>query len=1243
MAPPHDDAGARDALFDGPGEMRALLRATDWARTPLGPPERWSRSLRTLVGAVLGNRFPMLLWWGPRLLQLYNDAYRPILGGKHPAALAAPGPDVWAEIWHIIGPQADSILAGGPATWNEHLLLPMNRKGFLEETYFTFSYSPVPDDDERIGGVLVTCQETTEQVQDDRQLRTLRDLAAGAASARSEEEACERAARILAANDADVPFAALYVVDGEGDGDGRSARLVSLAGFGDEAAPGALPEVVPLESGPGGGTWPFAEARARGGPVVVEDLRPFGTLPRGRWERAPSEAVSLPLARPGAPHPYGFLVCGVSPLRPLDERYRGFFALVADQLATTLANVRSFAEEQRRRRALEELDRAKTAFFSNVSHELRTPLTLMLGPTEDALAAPEPALAGAALEAVHRNQLRLLKLVNSLLDFARIEAGRVEPVLERTDVASLTRDLAEGFRPAVERAGLHLVLDVHPGAEASLDREMYEKILLNLLSNALKFTLAGEIGVALRPRGEAIELVVSDTGAGIPPEEQARVFERFHRVEGTPARTVEGSGIGLALVSELARLHGGSVAVASAPGAGSRFTVTLPIHPARSAAAPPRAPSRAGASAAPFLEEALGWLGDRAPPAGAPAPPAEAERILVVEDNADLRAYLASTLGPHWRVEAVADGARALEAARAHPPDLVLTDVMMPGLDGFALLRALRAEERTKEVPVVMLSARAGEEARVEGLEAGADDYVVKPFGSRELVARLRAQLTLARTRRALDGQRAALYRLFEQAPTPICVLRGERLVFEMANSVYRGLVGRGPELLGKPLVEALPEIAGTRFVGLLLDVLRTREPYVGRETLIRLARGPAGALEDTFWTFTYAPYAGSAGEVERVMVFANDVTEQVLARRETEAASRAKDEFLAVLGHELRNPLSPMVTALQLMRLRAPGELARERAVLERQVGHMTRLVDDLLDVSRIAGGKVQLRKQPTDLADAAARAIEIAAPLLEERRHHLAVRVPRGLRVDADPDRLAQVLSNLLTNAAKYTPPGGNVTVAARREGDEAVIGVADDGQGIDPELLPRVFDLFVQGKRSPERTYGGLGLGLTIVRSLTELHGGRVEARSAGAGKGSEFLVRLPLLSEARRAPARASGADGARAAGRRRVLVVDDNRDAADTLAEALAQLGHETRCAYDGLEAIETAARFRPEVVLLDLGLPVLDGYEVARRLREDGTHGRLVALTGYGQDSDRRRSSDAGFDLHLVKPIQLDDLADVLR
>jgi len=401
-------------------------------------------------------------------------------------------------------------------------------------------------------------------------------------------------------------------------------------------------------------------------------------------------------------------------------------------------------------------------------------------------------------------------------------------------------------------------------------------------------------------------------------------------------------------------------------------------------------------------------------------------------------------------------------------------------------------------------------------------------------------------------------------------------------------------------------------------------------------------------------------GEPELVLGVARDVTEKVgadrerdellareqQARRQAEEASRAKDEFLAMLGHELRNPISPMLTALNLMRMRGGDAFARERTIVERQVKHLVRLVDDLLDVSRITRGKVELKREVVELSEVVTSAIEMASPLLEARRHHVEVRVPQGgLLVEGDPDRLAQVVANLLSNAAKYTEPGGAVAVRAGRECGEVVLRVRDSGMGIAPELLPRVFDLFVQGQRALDRSQGGLGLGLTIVRSLVEMHGGRVRAESGGPGRGSTFTVRLPALQAL---PLRAAtGGTLLRRrlpdAAARRVLVVDDNQDAADALVEALAAKGHATAVAYDDPSALEAAVRVRPELAFLDIGLPVMDGYELARRLRElFGRTIKLVALTGYGQDRDRAAARAAGFDEHLVKPVDLERIVAIV-
>jgi signal transduction histidine kinase len=408
-------------------------------------------------------------------------------------------------------------------------------------------------------------------------------------------------------------------------------------------------------------------------------------------------------------------------------------------------------------------------------------------------------------------------------------------------------------------------------------------------------------------------------------------------------------------------------------------------------------------------------------------------------------------------------------------------------------------------------------------------------------------------------------------------------------------------------------------------------------------------------------PIASSDGEVLGCVISFIDITERkraaaerqrllesaTAARIEAESANRAKDEFLAMLGHELRNPLAPILTALELMNLRGDNTSRRERDVISRQVKHVVTLVGDLLDVSRIAQGKVQLDRKRIDLSRAIDKAIEAAAPLIEERRHQLVVDVPAGLWLDADETRICQVFSNLLTNAAKYTKQGGSVAISAAREGDQVVIRVRDTGMGIPPELMPHLFDLFVQGRRTIDRAEGGLGLGLSIVRSLVELHGGTVRVHSEGPQRGSEFEVRLPAPSAESFAHERiATPMPGAHPALRdKRVLVVDDNVDAADLLSHALEGLGYETRTAYDGPSALEAAAAFDPDIALLDIGLPAMDGYELARRLRGQLTAKplALIALTGYGRDSDRTQTRDAGFDYHMVKPIDIAGLDAAIR
>jgi PAS domain S-box-containing protein len=694
-------------FLSGGGEAGALIRAHNWAATPLGPVEAWPQSLRTSVSLCLKSRFAILIWWGPELVKLYNDAYASILGRKHPAALGARGRDVWPEIWHIIGPMLEGVLERGEATWSDDLLLELERNGYPEECYFTFSYSPIHDESGGVGGIFTPVQETTEQVIGERRLRTLRDLAesARALKAGSIADLCAVARDTLSRNPHDVPFAIICRPEDE------------------SAVPDWLARVSEIET-----------AQVLTIPPGAEGIS------SGAWPVPPSEALAIPLTTPG--RRIGTLVLGVSPRKRLEGDYRSFFDLVAGHLNAAFADILALEEQRRRGEALAELDRTKTAFFSNVSHEFRTPLTLMLAPLEEILSGDEaPAGVKELVSTTWRNGLRLQRLVNTLLDFSRIEAGRLRASFEPVDLSGLTAELASTFRSAMERAGLTLTVDCPPLPEqAYVDREMWEKVVLNLLSNAFKYTFEGGVTVRTQARGGQAILTVEDTGTGIPAHELPHIFERFHRVEGARGRTQEGTGIGLALVAELIRMHGGTVEARSTEGQGSIFTVSLPLGLAH--LRPERVIAPDPTSAHSPLPEVLPDAPTGARPGGGAG-----GKVLVVDDNADMREYLARLLGHRYQVLTAANGEEAMGFVREDPPDLILSDVMMPVLDGFGLLSALRADPATAAIPVILLSARAGEEASVEGLSAGATDYLAKPFTVRELLARVGAHIEMARAR----------------------------------------------------------------------------------------------------------------------------------------------------------------------------------------------------------------------------------------------------------------------------------------------------------------------------------------------------------------------------------------------------------------------------------------------------------------------------------------------------------------
>jgi signal transduction histidine kinase/DNA-binding response OmpR family regulator len=1305
----------------------------------------------------------------------------------------------------------------------------------------------VPTDGGGAGGIICANTDDTRRIIGERQLGLLRELAAGTVDARTLHEACTRSADCLGSNPFDLPFAMIYLVDR--DRSRVSLACVSGIGRGHPAAP----EVVDLgDASP----WPFSEAIRSNKAVEVSDLEAsFGALPTGAWDRAPHRAVVAPIAPSGQTGRSGILVAGLNPFRLFDDGYLGFINLVAGQIAASISNAQAYEDERRRAESLAELDRAKTVFFSNVSHEFRTPLTLMLGPTEDALADGNESLAPQhreRVEIIHRNALRLLKLVNTLLDFSRIEAGRIQAVYQPTDLAALTTDLASVFRSAIERAGMQLVVDCPRLTEpAFVDRDMWEKIVLNLLSNAFKYTLEGTITVALHDEEGTIKLRMQDTGTGIPESELAHLFERFHRVEGAHGRTQEGTGIGLALVQELTRLHGGRVDVASRLGSGTTFTVTIPMG---SHHLPPdriegtRYLESTAMGATPYVEEALRWL----PPDRRSKPPTEAmgadfagisrrddpgaipsdadlPRILVADDNADMRDYLTRLLAERHDVTAVADGRAALTEAQRRPFDLILSDVMMPMMDGFELLRSLRNNRATAAIPVILLSARAGEESRVEGLEAGAEDYLIKPFSGRELLARVSAHLELARVHRnaatrerelraeaenilvsitdgflALDrdwrltyanaeaertyrrprgemlGQiywdlfptargtrqeaelrRAAaeqvsiqfesLYepwgcwlevkaypskdgglavyfrditerkhglemeRLLAEASATfassldyeatlqsvaatvvppladICVFdvidRDETLrrvahahadrgdtetLEEIGRHVPAAMSGDHPIIRvlngGRTMVvsdvtddwlrsasidaQHLQFLRKLRIVSVMTVPLKAREKVLGAMTLGRIARsGRRFGEGDLRIAEELARRAGVAVDNARLYRSAQD------ARAEAEAASRMKDQFLATLSHELRTPLNAIVGWSRLLQ---SGKLERDDVqqgldAIDRNAKIQTQLIEDLLDLSRIISGNLRLDIQQVNLAEVIDAALATVMPAADAR----GVRILKMFDslagpVMGDPARLQQVVWNLLSNAVKFTPRDGRIQVLLERVNSHVEIAVIDTGIGIRPEFLPFVFDRFRQANGSTTRRYGGLGLGLSIVKQLVELHGGSVRAKSLGENRGSTFTVSLPLLVVQERGerprvwPKEPFAIEMEFAPGllhELSVLVVDDEPDARELIKRVLAGSQAQVLTAGSAPEALRLLDQHTCHVLVSDVGLPDVDGFDLIREVRARGLAAKdlpAIALTAFARPDDRRRAMLAGFQVHLAKPVDPDELTAVV-
>ncbi|MES2565578.1 MAG: response regulator [Bacteroidota bacterium] len=879
------------AFLSGGGEMGNQIRSLDWAKTSLGAVETWPQSLRSALSICLNSNFPIAIYWGKELTLIYNDAWSPIPGNKHPWALGKPATEVWPEIWADIEPQFKKAFNGEPGG-SKDALLPMERHGYVEECYFDFTFTPIYGEEGKVEGVFNAVIETTKTILNERQLLTLRQLSVIDTSTMSLDEMFIILAKALEQNNKDFPFAVIYKIN-------KQDSTASAVGFsGIEKDQTVFPSSISCnEADKDSGA--FIKAFSSGKILVTENNGKGKNLPTGHWDKEATHFVYIPITIQGDDQPIAVIAAALNPYRKFDESYLQFAQLIADQISMKANSVLVIEQATTKAKVLADIDKAKTAFFSNISHEFRTPITLMLGPLENLLNNRSTSFIEderVSLETTHRNALRLLKLVNTLLDFSKVESGRQEVLFELVDLVDLTSDLASNFRSISEKTGVDLIIKADTFIQpVYLDKGMYEKILFNLLSNAFKYTLKGSVIVRFQNDKKAVKLIIEDTGVGIPEKELPKMFERFYRADNVTQRSFEGTGIGLSLVKELVKLQGGNISVESKEGKGSLFIVELPFGKdhIKSSQLPLEHIEKDTTVSTYILDfdnlvdldtqmldrDAISLIKEGTP------------TVLVVDDNPDMRQYISNLLKTNYNVVGAANGLDALLKLEEYKIDLVLSDIMMPIKDGYEFLKESKSNPKTKLIPVILLTARAGEESRTEGYQIGADDYLVKPFSSKELLNRIKFHLENAEIKNtsllAVESERNRLYQLFIQAPAMISVVRGKDFIYEFANPVYLNMVNRTEEIIGKSVFAIFPELVGEPIEKILRDVYETGVAFHGDEILIKLDADNDGIAEDTFFNFVYQPFVNKDGMVDGVMSHAINVTEQVKRKNEIKESEK--------------------------------------------------------------------------------------------------------------------------------------------------------------------------------------------------------------------------------------------------------------------------------------------------------------------------------------------------------------------
>ncbi|KAL7425265.1 hypothetical protein Q5752_000953 [Cryptotrichosporon argae] len=1189
-------------------DCRVLLDQTDWSKTSLGPRESWSPQLECMINLVIDSNTQDSLWLGTDFVQIYNQGYSKIL--NHPTGFGRPAIEQWASLWEGIGPIIDRGMRGESCYFTDDLLLyAIGPTGNFCERYHTWSFVPIRGDGGRVLGLYNPTTETTDAVLARRRQETMRDLSEEIQVARSSKQYFAGIADVFERNPKDIPFALCYSIAKGADGEGSTLTLEQSVGVPADHPAGPAKIIVaprdilhvddigsPAPSAMSAGSgrflhsseraaWPIAYALQTRQCVVVDDCAAIVKgCPVRQWDALPEAAIIIPICSDGAHEPaQAVLILGLNLYCPLDADYEEWIHVMRAHLTSSLASVRSFEVEQQRLLDKERMERAKTAWFQGAAHDLRSPLTLVVGPLEDVLATKLTSAQRSALGLAQRNASRVLRLVNALLDFSRLEAGRLEGRFVATDLGRFVGELAELFRPAIERRHITFNVDIQPReGVVFIDPTLLETVVTNLLSNALKYTEEGEISVRLSYDANHADIAVVDTGFGIPSGELGAVTDRFHRATTALSRGTEGTGIGLALAKEIVRLHDGELLIESRIADehdedgehGSTFTARIPLVE-RDVVFDSIKRESFGTYGKAVADDAMGWSDDTASESDrAPSEPTTAgtletflfepgDTLLIVDDDHDMRKYIRHIFSPYVAVLEAGGAEEALEIARQHPTDLILSDVMMRGQTGVEFCMAIRQEPATRLVPVVLHSAAIDDETRMAALTSGADDFLAKPFRPRELLARVHLHMQLGKRRQDLEARYAAreqeLRVLSDHCPSGI--MRADtdgRIVY--GNAAWRAFAGIGDdEDPSKWPAWVADDDGGARRAQLMAEWDDVVHGEHAERTLTWTWRNGTTVSGRFIRLDMMVP--GMTG----VLGCLADITLQLAQlraaedrRREAEESKRQQELLIDTTSHEIRTPISAILQCSSLaranlkeLRVTLTRPDFRPSAKLFRDIDDdiealesiyqcgltQERIANDVLSLGRIQLDMLTFYDAPMDIQKDISKIISVFKSEAAVKDIQLVFEVgPSFARtgvaaVKTDHVRLGQVITNLVSNAMRFiatsqrrlitvrcdvafrSPEAGTCAVPDIEDGDLPSIPPPDDtpawlyvsvhdtGPGLGPDELQMLFQRFSQGSTMIHSRYGGSGLGLFICRRITELLDGRIEVQSV-LGQGSVF---------------------------------------------------------------------------------------------------------------------------------------------